>query len=212
MDAMILKSEPDIDHADYYLTANYGVENRGLIQFDLSSLTGATINYASLSLYNRFNYGYNINIEFGVYRNTAPWDEWTVTWDNYHDEPIFLVSVIFIENAYTDTWYSWEITSVVRDWVDGVHDNYGLTIKRMDEENPFLTFVSSDHYSNLPDSWDPELYVEFTSNVAPCEGDIAPADGDVDGSDLAAYIANQAGINLNDFAADFGRTDCPGIN
>jgi hypothetical protein len=45
MDAIIVESEPDLDHADYYLTTNYGdVENRGLIQFDLSSLTDATIN------------------------------------------------------------------------------------------------------------------------------------------------------------------------
>ncbi|MHC4639178.1 MAG: WD40/YVTN/BNR-like repeat-containing protein [Planctomycetota bacterium] len=43
----------------------------------------------------------------------------------------------------------------------------------------------------------------------PCEGDFTPADGDVDGSDLAAYIADQAGISLNDFAAEFGRTNCP---
>ena len=43
----------------------------------------------------------------------------------------------------------------------------------------------------------------------PCEGDFAPADGDVDGSDLAAYIADQAGITLGEFAAEFGRTNCP---
>jgi len=42
-----------------------------------------------------------------------------------------------------------------------------------------------------------------------CQCDFTPADGDVDGSDLAAYIADQAGISLNDFAAEFGRTDCP---
>jgi subtilisin family serine protease len=40
-----------------------------------------------------------------------------------------------------------------------------------------------------------------------CECDFEP-DGDVDGSDLAAYIADQAGINLGDIAEDFGRTDC----
>jgi hypothetical protein len=49
---------------------------------------------------------------------------------------------------------------------------------------------------------------EASDPVPACEGDSEP-DGDADGSDLAAYIADQAGINLNDFAADFGRTDCP---
>jgi hypothetical protein len=34
-------------------------------------------------------------------------------------------------------------------------------------------------------------------------------DGDVDGSDLAAYIGDQAGISLSDFAAEFGKNNCP---
>jgi hypothetical protein len=42
-----------------------------------------------------------------------------------------------------------------------------------------------------------------------CECDFSPPDGDVDGSDLAAYITDQAGISLNDFALEFGRTNCP---
>jgi hypothetical protein len=45
------------------------------------------------------------------------------------------------------------------------------------------------------------------AGVETCECDFEP-DGDVDGSDLAAYIADQAGINLGDLADDFGRTDC----
>jgi photosystem II stability/assembly factor-like uncharacterized protein len=45
----------------------------------------------------------------------------------------------------------------------------------------------------------------------PCECDFEPAegDGDVDGADLAAYMADDAGIGLADFAADYGRTNCP---
>jgi cysteine-rich repeat protein len=42
-----------------------------------------------------------------------------------------------------------------------------------------------------------------------CEGDFEP-DGDVDGSDLVQEI-NAGGLNINQFAADFGRTDCPEI-
>ena len=33
-------------------------------------------------------------------------------------------------------------------------------------------------------------------------------DNDVDGSDLAVFAAGETGINLEAFAADFGRTDC----
>ncbi len=42
-----------------------------------------------------------------------------------------------------------------------------------------------------------------------CESDFELSDGDVDGSDLASYIADSAGISLYVFSADFGRTDCP---
>ena len=46
-------------------------------------------------------------------------------------------------------------------------------------------------------------------NPKPCECDFEPADGDVDGVDFASYIADQAGIGLDVFVADFGRIDCP---
>jgi hypothetical protein len=45
--------------------------------------------------------------------------------------------------------------------------------------------------------------------VGPCQGDFAPSDGDVDGSDLAVYISDPKNIDLEDFASEFGRTDCP---
>ena len=43
-----------------------------------------------------------------------------------------------------------------------------------------------------------------------CDGDF-DQDGDVDGADLAAYINENTNefADLADFAADFGRTDCP---
>ena len=41
-----------------------------------------------------------------------------------------------------------------------------------------------------------------------CEGDFAPADGDVDGADLALVI-DSGGIEIDVFAEDFGRIDCP---
>ena len=40
-----------------------------------------------------------------------------------------------------------------------------------------------------------------------CKCDFKP-DGDVDGLDLSAYIDNNAGISLADFAAEFGQM-CP---
>jgi hypothetical protein len=41
----------------------------------------------------------------------------------------------------------------------------------------------------------------------PCEGDFEP-DGDTDGSDLVKLVEN-GGIDINVFAEDFGRVNCP---
>ncbi len=47
-------------------------------------------------------------------------------------------------------------------------------------------------------------------DLPPCDCDF-DTDGDVDGSDLAVFAAGGTGIGLEDFAAEFGRTDCPNI-
>jgi hypothetical protein len=44
--------------------------------------------------------------------------------------------------------------------------------------------------------------------IAPCDGDL-DLDRDVDGSDLATFAVSATEIALEEFAADFGRTDCP---
>ena len=41
-----------------------------------------------------------------------------------------------------------------------------------------------------------------------CKCDFPPADGDIDGFDLAAYKANNAGISLSEFAEEFGSINC----
>ena len=61
------------------------------------------------------------------------------------------------------------------------------------------TYVDFDPWLLLPSPFGCEL----------CEGD-RELDGDVDGMDLAQEI-NAGGSNIDHFAINFGRTDCPGI-
>ena len=49
--------------------------------------------------------------------------------------------------------------------------------------------------------------VRTYASIKRCRGDF-DKDGDVDGSDLATFAAGGTGITLEEFAADFGRTDC----
>ena len=56
------------------------------------------------------------------------------------------------------------------------------------------------------------LSLEVSTAPAPinyCEADFPPFDGDVDGSDLASFIVDNAGISLSEFAQEFGRMNCP---
>ena len=49
-----------------------------------------------------------------------------------------------------------------------------------------------------------EYYPQCRCDLEPAEGD-----GDVDGADLAAYMADDGGISIAEFAAEFGKDDCP---
>ena len=63
---------------------------------------------------------------------------------------------------------------------------------------------ASENYDNYPGFW----YTLQSEVYVPCDGDFGP-DGDVDGSDLSEYIFYAIEIDLGDFAAEFGRIDCP---
>ena len=61
----------------------------------------------------------------------------------------------------------------------------------------------SDTYDFYPGFW----YV-ITVLAITCPGDLND-DNDVDGSDLAEYIFDSGGLDLEVFAASFGKEDCP---
>ncbi|UCF91834.1 MAG: right-handed parallel beta-helix repeat-containing protein [Desulfobacterales bacterium] len=60
---------------------------------------------------------------------------------------------------------------------------------------------------NTGDGDDPYYDIGAYEYHPGCTGDF-DTDGDVDGSDLAAYAFAPAGLDLDDFAAAFGRTNC----
>jgi hypothetical protein len=68
-----------------------------------------------------------------------------------------------------------------------------------DGESFYLVFSGDDSFAVR----------EATLTIEYCSGDFEPADGDVDGSDLAAFITNSEGVISDEFAADFGRVNCP---
>lgn len=63
-------------------------------------------------------------------------------------------------------------------------------------------FMDSGESGYINASYD-DVYIQT------CLCDLQPFDGDVDGSDLIAYMADDEGISLREFANDFGKTNCP---
>jgi len=121
-----------------------------VIGFDLSSISSsARVLEATLELYFIGERGGSGEPKFlSVHRMTEAWVEGNGAVDIYGDEvpgvnwdwlaalpPKFEGKTLAEERieATPDVWYSFDITSVVRDWVRGVSPNYGMLIL---ENNP----------------------------------------------------------------------------
>jgi len=128
-------------------TTNFGTETqvavqaykssdrqRGLFQFDLSSIpAGSTINSATFSAY--YDTYYLASLDpvgrtYCLYRNTSPWTETEVNWNN---QPSFATtqgsSTVMPESF---GWVNWNVKDIVQTWVDGA-TNYGLVMMDSNE-------------------------------------------------------------------------------
>ncbi len=165
----------DYSHGDWgELRANQTSvhDQRILIEFtDLSAIpTGATINSASLELYKYDEYS-SASVTLDARRITSAWAE-SVT---YSTQPTVGATV---EDSTTvsgliNQWFSWDLTSLVQDWMDGVVPNYGVTIYDHGS-GLYMRFVSSDNQTATQPSWamaptsatlQPKLTIDYTSAV-----------------------------------------------
>ncbi|NIT35317.1 MAG: DNRLRE domain-containing protein [candidate division Zixibacteria bacterium] len=166
-DSMISATNPTRNYGTWpNLMVNYGpaYEVRGLVEFDLGVLSGATINSAKFDLWisnpNQTNYN------FGVYRVTATWQEMSVTWNNQPAHNAAAYDVKMISGAVGGP-YTWDVKKLVQEWASKTYPNYGLMVKRVNMQNPtnWPYFCSSDH-SNT--SYRPRLTVDYSGvGIAP---------------------------------------------
>lgn len=84
-----------------------------------------------------------------------------------------------------------------------------LTIADMDRDGDQDVAVANDGHMLVSRYHRATVSILFnrTKFSKSCEGDF-DTDGDVDGSDLATFAAGGTTITLEEFATDFGRTDC----
>jgi len=161
-DSHLTTNRPSSNYGTYsLLTVAYvpTMANRGIVEFDLSPCTGATINSAYLELYND---NPNATYEYcGIYRVLAAWVEMSVTWNN---QPAHRAT------AYTKTMiggkgvWKFDVKTLVSEWAAGTYANYGFILKKDNETRGlYPMFCSSDHVNS---TWRPKITVDYAEDFA----------------------------------------------
>jgi RHS repeat-associated protein len=141
-------------------------KKRIVIGFDVSDIPqSAVISSATLNMNyysrNRGCTGSWVNRPIGVYRLTRQWIETQATRDNARSGVEWTND--YAEGDYTSWsdyclvdlsygWKDWDVTSIVRDWVDGSEPNYGFLLKAENEDidGYDIRFHSREYSSNQP--------------------------------------------------------------
>ena len=146
---------------------------RTLIKFDLSSLVGANIISATLSLFVSEDYADNART-FRAFRMKRAWVESQATWNIYSTgnnwstaggfhsddcEQTDIGTCDFTDSEAANTEKTFTLTAAkVREWIDGTFTNNGLLIKADTELNEGYLMHSS---SSATAGYRPKLVIEY---------------------------------------------------
>ena len=160
----------------------YGsIHSASFLKFDLSSLAGATINSATMTLsvsggsYNVYS-SPSILPQIGVHQVNQSWDSSVLTWNDVYSGYGYDYSID--SNFYTAAplaTYSWltydnsgsivnyDLTAIVQNWMDGSVVNNGVAVTPLTKDVPNGTnFVSSEN-TIWPSGYFPYLRVDYTA-------------------------------------------------
>ncbi|MFN8596807.1 MAG: DNRLRE domain-containing protein [Anaerolineae bacterium] len=120
---------------------------------------GSTILSAVFSIYVTNPSGETVNIR----RITAPWNENTVTWNNFGSSLAPLITPVSFPSDVAG-WHSVDVTELVQGWHAGTYPNYGLALDEGDV--PFAaTLYNSSEFGTV--ELRPRLDVTYTVPGAP---------------------------------------------
>ncbi|MCA8943368.1 MAG: DNRLRE domain-containing protein [Planctomycetes bacterium] len=127
---MVRLQAPDQNYAsNQYLYAAGANSTDGtrriLLNFDLTSLGGHAIRSAKLRVH--CNVGTK---QVHVHRATSAWEQSTATWNN---QPSFDAQVEAVTTAFPSRWKEFDVTTLVRSWVDGQYPNEGVVLRHVSE-------------------------------------------------------------------------------
>ncbi|ODS37678.1 MAG: hypothetical protein A7315_03895 [Candidatus Altiarchaeales archaeon WOR_SM1_79] len=215
--------QPDgTDGKDNYLddtavTTNYGSSSsfrirndsydmRPIIQFDLSGVSFDEITGASIWLY-RYSGSDTTNAIVNVHRVTQSWTETGSNWDTYDGTNDWPVSDDggdydgIPEDTQTilagvNAWYSWNITDLVKKWMNGTYSNYGMIFTS--ESGSGLHWLRSSDY-NIDPTFRPKLVVNYSTTSMLGNNDDLALVGDNDA--IWDYVVWGGDVGADDDAA-----------
>ncbi len=143
-DADVLQGYPTSNRGSYnQMWAGYdtylnpdGLIVRSHVQFDVSVIpAGTTINSAVLRVYLVSSYDVPGTTRLiTTYRISSSWAESTVTWNT---RPAFAEAYGSAPVTHgTWGWYSFDVTTLVRGWVNGTLPNYGIMLRGPETSGP----------------------------------------------------------------------------
>ncbi|MCP4424245.1 MAG: S8 family serine peptidase [Chloroflexi bacterium] len=138
---------------------NNGRIVRSLIQFDVSDIpSGTTINQATLNvrLYSSYDFP-NTSRTITTYRIGSSWSACSATWNNqptiaeaYGSQPV--------NHQNVDDWFAFDVTNLVRGWVNGSYANYGVWLRGPEQSGNNSSYRS---FYTMDSSSDPYLSITY---------------------------------------------------
>jgi hypothetical protein len=106
---------------------------RGYLSFDLTGYESEEVLSASLSLYQYDTAPAAGGLPCDLHRVVAAWDESTITWSTQPAHDGTVIDSRDVGDSFYTGWITWNVTSLVIDWIENGVTNQGLVIKHYSE-------------------------------------------------------------------------------
>jgi hypothetical protein len=137
--------------------------SRPFLYFDLSALTGLTINSIKLYLYNEASGSSSGTLTFDLYRVIETWSETTLTWTSSPDsEATPTITGLTAAYSSSNVWRNWTITSLITECLSNTY--YGIKMRSQDEATENGKYF---YARELGDGTAPYLLVDYVGTPEP---------------------------------------------
>jgi len=151
---------------DDYLNPD-GMIVRSLVKFDTSAIpVGTSISSAALRVYMVASYDYpSTPRTITPYRVGSSWTESGVIWNSQPSIAEAYGSASITSEAFG--WYSFDVTNLVRGWVNGTLPNYGIMLRGPEVSGADSSWRS---FSTREGTFPPQLVISYPTAASALQG------------------------------------------